>query len=57
MLAIWNYKKTIKNILFNRPGVAGAVLQTALSLNESVSYSFPPNLQEIISPEQLELES
>ena len=35
--------------LFNRPGVAGAVLQTPLSLIDSVSQPFSPNLQDIIN--------
>ena len=39
--------------VFNRPGVAGAVLQTPSSLidsvSESVSQPFPPNLQDIIN--------
>ena len=43
---------------FNRPGVAGAVLQSASftqSLSHSVSQPFPPNLQNIINhkPEEL----
>ena len=37
---------------FNRPGVAGAVLQTPLLQTELLAYSltdpFPPNLQNII---------
>ena len=41
--------------IFNRPGVAGAVLQTASSLIHSVGQPFPPNLQNIINhkPEEL----
>ena len=42
--------------LINRPGVAGAVLQTASSLIKSVMHPFPPNLQDIINPKPLELE-
>ena len=44
---------------FNRPGVAGAVLQSASwfihSVSQSVSQPFPPNLQNIINrkPEEL----
>ena len=30
---------------FNRPSAAGAVLQTPLSLGDSVTHPFPPNLQ------------
>ena len=37
-------------ILFNRPGVAGAVLQTPLSPIHSVSDPFPPNLQATFNP-------
>ena len=40
---------TILHIV-NKPGVAAAVLQTPLSLIESVSDPFPPNLQNIITP-------
>ena len=32
-----NFPKTPKMAIFNRPGVAGAVLQTALSLIDSVT--------------------
>ena len=43
----------------NRPGVAGAVLQTPSSLINSLIDSltdpFPQNLQNIITPEPLEL--
>ena len=39
--------------VINRPGLAGAVLQTPSSLinsvSESVSQPFPPNLQDIIN--------
>ena len=42
---------------FNRPGVAGAVLHTALLLIHSVTAPFPPNLQDIINPQPLELGS
>ena len=42
-----------KCMMFNRPGVARAVLQTPWSLIQSVSQSvsdpFPPNLQNIIT--------
>ena len=41
--------------IFNRPGVAGAVLQTASSFIDSLSYSFPHNLQNSINPKLLEL--
>ena len=38
--------------IFNRPGVAGAVLQTPSShwSIDWFAYSFPPNLQNIITP-------
>ena len=46
---------------FNRPGVAGAALQTPStfihSLIDSVTDPFPPNLQTIITPKLLELGS
>ena len=42
----------LKISIINRPGVAGAVLQTPLLLTELLAYSltdpFPPNLQHII---------
>ena len=34
-------------VFVKRPGVAGAVLQTALSSIRSVIHPFPPNLQNI----------
>ena len=47
--------------IFNRPGVAGAVLQSPLklrySLINSVSHPFPPSLQNIITLKQYFLES
>ena len=47
--------------IFKIPGVAGAVLQTVLSfinyLIHSVRQPFPPDLQNIITPKPLELES
>ena len=43
--------------VINRPGVAGAVLQTPLSNIQSLSDPFPPNLQNIITPKTLELGS
>ena len=47
--------------IINRPGVARAVLQTASSLIDwliqSVREPFPPDLQSIITPKPLELES
>ena len=55
--------KILFNLLgvFNRPGVAGAVLQTASSfihsLINSVNDPFPPNLQGIKNPKPLELRS
>ena len=41
--------------VFNRPGVVGAVLESASSLIKSLSQPFPPNLQDIINhkPEKL----
>ena len=48
-------------MLINRPGVAGAVLQTALWfikwVSEWVSQPFPPDIQNIIASKPLELES
>ena len=45
--------------MFNRPGVAKAVLKTPSSLIHSfinsVSHPFPPNLQNIITPKPSEL--
>ena len=44
--------------IFNRPGVAGAALQTPLSLINwltLIESPFPPNLQNIINPKPLEL--
>ena len=47
--------------VINRPSVGGAVLQTPSLLIKSVSQSvtdaFPPDLQNIITPKPLELES
>ena len=59
---IWNlaflwYKNIHWTTLVNRPGVAGAVLQTPLWLIDSFSHHFPPNLQDIINPKTLELGS
>ena len=48
-------------LILNRPGVGGAVLQTALSLINwfihSVTAPFPPNLQETFFPKPLQLGS
>ena len=48
-------------VMYNRHGVAGAVLQIDLSLinsfGRSLIHPFPPNLQDIINPKQLELEN
>ena len=44
-------------VVVNRPGVAGAVLQTALSLINSLSDGFLPDLHHIITPTLLEPES
>ena len=41
----------------NRPGVARAVLQTPLSLIDSVSHPFPPNIQQTFNPKPLQLGS
>ena len=41
--------------LFNRPGVAGAVIQTPLLLIKLFADPFPPNLQNIINPKPFEL--
>ena len=56
-LVHWNslHPKKAIYLLFNRPGVARAVLHTALLLIQSVSQPFPPNLQNIINHKQLEL--
>ena len=47
--------------IVNRPGVAGAVLQTALSFIDSFIHSFsepfPPDIHNIINPKPLELDS
>ena len=62
-------KNTMDNFLqllhlspvINRPGVSGAVLQTALWLTDSLfhwfSHPFPPNFLDIINSKPLELES
>ena len=54
-------KKCYSALIFNRPGVAGAVLQSpSLLINsfiESVSHPFPPNLQNNITPKSKELGS
>ena len=43
---------------FNRPGVAGDVLLKALSLIiDLLSNPYPPDLQSIINPKSLDLES
>ena len=42
-------------IFVNTPEVAGAVLQIALSLIDSLTDPFPKNLQNIITPKTLEL--
>ena len=39
-------------VLINRPGVAGAVLQTASLVSQSVSDPFPPDLHNIINHKQ-----
>ena len=44
-----------KVLVFNRPGVVGAVLKTPLWLTQSVSHHFPPNLQNMINPKPQEL--
>ena len=38
--------------IFNRPGVAGAVLQSPMLLIDSVIQPFPPNRQNIINHKQ-----
>ena len=43
--------------IINRPGVAGAVVQTALSFIKWLSEPFPPDIQNIIASKPLELES
>ena len=42
-------------VIFNRLGVAGAVLQTLLYLILCFGCPFPPNLQNIIAPKLLKL--
>ena len=44
-------------IIINRPGAAGAVLQTPLSLIKSVRDPFPPDIQQTFLPNPLELGS
>ena len=44
-------------MVFNRPGVAGAVLQTASSLTDRVTDPFPPGIHNIINTKPLELDS
>ena len=41
--------------LLNRPGVAGALLQTPLWLIYSFSHPFPPNLQEVVPNQSINL--
>ena len=43
--------------LKNRPGVAGAVLQTPLSLNEPVGHPLWKYLQKTVSPKPKDLRS
>ena len=43
------------NKIFNRPDIAGAVLQTPLSFIYYLSHFFSPNLQNIITYQPLEL--
>ena len=56
-----NSKKVHGIWIFNKPGVARAVLKTPLShidwLSDWLSDPFPPNLQDIINPKPLELGS
>ena len=44
-------------LIFTRPGVAGAVLQTPSKLINLAGCLFPPNLQPIINPKPIELGS
>ena len=39
-----------KVVVINRPGVAGAGLQSPLLLIKGLSHPFPPDLQNIITP-------
>ena len=50
---LWTMSKAYQ--MFNRPGVAGAVLQTASSFTDSVGDPFVPNLQNTFIPKPLEL--
>ena len=50
----FNYVKVSVTHFLTRAGVAGAVVQTASSLSDSLIHPFPPNLQDIINPKPLE---
>ena len=63
-----NTSPSFADTIINRPGVAGAVLQTPLLLRregafvthlfiDTLTDPFPPNLQNIITPKPLELGS
>ena len=58
---IRNFPSSKFVVIFNRSGVAGAVLQTAVLLTNWVSqwgiHPFPPDLQNIIIPKPLEIGS
>ena len=43
--------------MFNRPGVAKAVLQTPVLLIKSLSQPFPPDIQQTFIPKPLKLGS
>ena len=59
LLVLFSFLYYVSNMIINRPGVAGAVLQSASLLIKWVSEPFPPNLQDIINhkPEELGKES
>ena len=55
----WNFLYLYLFYIFNRPGVAGAVLKSPLllinSFSQSVSHPFPPNLQDTFTSKPYEL--
>jgi hypothetical protein len=54
---IWFLSEHVVESIFNRPGVAGAVLQSASLLIHSLSQPFLPNLQNIINHKKEKLGS
>ena len=49
-LGLFQERLLWSTVIFNRPGVAGAVLQTPSSPINSLSQPFPPNLQATFNP-------